>query len=91
MAAFCEVSQILPVFNEGWEPDWDRTTIKHCIQTVGGELVTFATFECRRLLAFKTEEKAQLFLKEKIDLIILNLLSCCAKSGTRKPRINGVG
>jgi hypothetical protein len=45
------------------------TTIKHCIQTVEGELVTFATFECRRLLAFKTEEKAKLFLKEKIDLI----------------------
>ena len=69
MAAFCTLSQILPVFNEGWEPDWDKTTIKHCIHTVEGELVTFTTFECRRLLAFKTEEKARLFLKEKIDLI----------------------
>jgi hypothetical protein len=36
---------------------------------VEGRLVIFTTFECRRLLAFKTDEKAQLFLKEKIDLI----------------------
>jgi hypothetical protein len=69
IVAYCELSQILPVFNEGWEPDWDRTTIKHCIQTVEGRLVTFTTFECRRLLAFKTEEKAKLFLSEKIDLV----------------------
>jgi hypothetical protein len=33
------------------------------------KLVTFATFECRRFLAFETEKKAKLFLKEKIDLI----------------------
>jgi hypothetical protein len=33
MAAFCTLSQILPIFNEGWEPNWDEETIKYRIRT----------------------------------------------------------
>jgi hypothetical protein len=33
MVAFCELSHILPVFNEGWEPNWNEETIKHGIRT----------------------------------------------------------
>jgi hypothetical protein len=33
MVAFCEISQIMPVFNEGWEPDHSYETMKWCIQT----------------------------------------------------------
>ena len=72
MAAFCALSQILPIFNEGWEPDWLTTedTIKQCIRTFeNGAIQVYGTFDFRSFLAFETEEKAMLFLKEKIDLI----------------------
>jgi hypothetical protein len=70
IAAFCEVSHILPIFNEGWEPDWDADTIKQCIRTFeNGAIQVYGTFDFRSFLAFETEEKAMLFLKEKIDLI----------------------
>ena len=70
MAAFCTLSQILPVFNEGWEPDWDEETIKHRIRTYeDGAIQVCCTFGYPAFLTFKTEEKAMLFLKEKIDLI----------------------
>ena len=72
MAAFCTISQILPIFNEGWEPDWSTTedTIKQCIRTFeDGSIHVYGTFDYRSFLAFETEEKANLFLKEKIDLI----------------------
>ena len=72
IAAYCELSQILPVFNEGWKPDWSTTedTIKQCIRTFeNGAIQVYGTFDFRSFLAFETEEKAMLFLKEKIDLI----------------------
>jgi phage pi2 protein 07 len=28
--AFCELSQILPIFNEGWNPDWNKNYEKWC-------------------------------------------------------------
>ena len=70
MVAFCELSHILPVFNEGWEPNWNEETIKHGIRTFeDGAIQTYGTFGYPAFLAFETEEKAELFLKEKIDLI----------------------
>jgi hypothetical protein len=33
MVAFCELSQILPIFNEGWNPDWSKNYEKWCIKT----------------------------------------------------------
>jgi hypothetical protein len=69
MAAFCEASQILPIYNEGWEPDWSTTDDKWFIQTINNKLKVYCTFEFHRFLVFETEEKARLFLKEKIDLI----------------------
>ena len=70
MTAFCELSHILPVFNGGWEPNWDEETIKHRIRTYeDGAIQVCCTFGYPAFLAFETEEKAKLFLKEKIDLI----------------------
>ena len=69
MAAFCTLSHILPIFNEGWEPDWTDGTPKSCIETVGGDIHTAFYFNYANFLAFETQEKAKLFLKEKIDLI----------------------
>jgi hypothetical protein len=60
MAAFCTLSQILPVFNEGWEPDWTDGTPKSCIETVGGDIHTAFYFNYANFLAFETQEKAKL-------------------------------
>jgi hypothetical protein len=38
MAAFCTLSQILPIYNKGWEPDWTDSTPKCCIETVGYDI-----------------------------------------------------
>jgi hypothetical protein len=67
--AFCELSQILPIFNEGWESDFGDGKMKWCIKTAEGKVKVVAYYICSHFLAFETEEKAKLFLKEKIDLI----------------------
>jgi hypothetical protein len=69
MVAYCELSQILPVFNEGWEPQHSYETMKWCIQTSDHGINIYSTYLYNALLTFKTEEKAELFLKERIDLI----------------------
>jgi hypothetical protein len=69
MAAFCTLSQILPIYNEGWEPQHSYETMKWCIQTSDHGINIYRTYLYNALLTFKTEEKAELFLKEKIDLI----------------------
>ena len=69
MAAFCTLSQILPAFNEGWESDFGDGKMKWCIKTAEGKVKVVAYYICSHFLAFETEEKAKLFLKEKIDLI----------------------
>jgi hypothetical protein len=69
MAAFCELSQILPIFNEGWNPDWSKNYEKWCIKTTNLGINVTGYNHIPHFLAFKTKEKAELFLKEKIDLI----------------------
>jgi hypothetical protein len=43
--------------------------MKWCIKTAEGKVKIVAYYICSHFLAFETEEKAKLFLKEKIDLI----------------------
>ena len=69
LQAFCELSHILPIFNEGWESDFGDGKMKWCIKTAEGKVKIVAYYICSHFLAFETEEKAKLFLKEKIDLI----------------------
>ena len=71
IVAFCELTQILPVFNEGWEPTWKREKdIKWCIIRVDDRYYVVDKYYERHLLAFKTKEKAELFLKLKKPLVI---------------------
>ena len=69
VAAFCELSQILPNYNQGWEPDWNERSAKWCIQTVKNEIKVRSSYYVRTFLAFETESKANLFLKEKKSLV----------------------
>jgi hypothetical protein len=69
MVAFCELSQILPIFNEGWNPDWNKNYEKWCIKTTNLGINVVGYNHIPHFLAFQTKKKAELFLKEKIDLI----------------------
>jgi hypothetical protein len=69
VAAFCELSQILPIFNEGWEPDWNKNYEKWCIKTTSLGINVTGYNHIPHFLSFETKEKAELFLKGKINLI----------------------
>ena len=69
MVAFCELSQILPIFNQGWNPDWNKNYEKWCIKTTSLGINVVGYNHIPHFLAFQTKKKAELFLKEKIDLI----------------------
>jgi hypothetical protein len=49
--------------------------MKWCIKTAEGKVKVVAYYICSHFLAFETEEKAKLFLKEKIDLKIVSILN----------------
>ena len=67
--AFCELSQILSIFNEGWEPDWNDLNHKWSIRTTDSGIKILHHFTTPVFLSFETKEKAELFLKGKINLI----------------------
>jgi hypothetical protein len=64
MEAFCKLSHVMAVFNQGWKPDWSTSVDKWYIQTVSNEIKVCCTYQFHQLLVFETEEKAKLFLKE---------------------------
>jgi hypothetical protein len=67
MESFCRLSHIIPVYNEGWTPNWHEKSIKWCIETVQTDMKLNFNYYKPCFLAFETEEKAKLFFKEKID------------------------
>ncbi|VVM21790.1 hypothetical protein BSPWISOXPB_4310, partial [uncultured Gammaproteobacteria bacterium] len=70
VVAFCELTQLLPAFNEGWEPEWSYSAgIKWVIVKIKGGFNVRCEYSGRKLLAFKTKEKAELFLMLKKPLI----------------------
>ena len=69
MVAFCELSHILSIFNYGWEPERSCDIMKWCIQTGDNDINVYGSYRHNSFLLFETEKKAELFLKEKIDLI----------------------
>lgn len=71
IVAFCELTQLLPAFNEGWEPVWkEEKDIKWCIIRIDDRYYVVEKYYDRHLLAFKTKEKAELFLKLKKPLVV---------------------
>jgi hypothetical protein len=70
ISALCQLSHILPVYNEGWKPDWEAEQKKWCIYRVNSEYKISSTFNHNMLLSFETEEKAKCFLSEEINLLV---------------------
>ena len=70
ISALCQLSHILPTYNEGWKPEWDGVDDKWCIHRVKSACKVSKSIHNNMLLSFETKEKADLFLKEKINLVV---------------------
>ena len=70
IAALCELSHILPIYNQGWKPDWSTNKDKWYLQRFNYEVKVTCSYNAHHFLTFETKEKAEFFLKEKINLIV---------------------
>lgn len=56
-------------YNEGWQPNYKNKETKYTIYTWSGLLTDGDTFDCNRILCFKTEEIRDKFLEEQRELL----------------------
>lgn len=52
-----------------FEPDWENSQCKYCIQYINNKVVPYDYYVMSRILAFKTKETRDLFLKTFENLI----------------------
>lgn len=68
--ALAQLSQLMKVYNDGWNPDWTNTEDKYVIFVHSNEIrAEYYTF-IQRFLAFKTLELRDNFLENFKDLIL---------------------
>ena len=79
MIAYAQLTQLmaLPCFNGDWKPSWDSKDLKYCIHSYGKQqLIIIHSYKIQQFLAFKSEEKAKIFLelyKDLIDIFFQNV------------------
>ena len=56
-------------YNEDWEPDWRDDNSKYCIEIYQGRIISECYRGTSRVLAFKTQEIRNEFLREQKELI----------------------
>lgn len=56
-------------YNKGWQPDWTDDTWKYIIENYRGEIETERTCGNGKILAFKSKEIRDKFLKEQRELL----------------------
>ena len=72
MLAYAQLTQLmaLPCFNGDWKPTWDNKYLKYCIYSYGNQQLTIShSYTYKQFLAFKSGEKAKIFLELYKDLI----------------------
>ena len=69
--AYAQLTQLmaLPCFNGDWKPKWNNVELKYFIYSDGEKLVIGNCYSYHKFLAFKSEEKAKIFLELYKDLI----------------------
>lgn len=67
--AMAQLSQLMYVYNDGWEPDWSNNYDKYCIEVMNNTFLIHLFTKYNSFLAFKTEELAKEFLKNFEELI----------------------
>ena len=56
-------------YNEGWQPNYKNKETKYTIYTWSGLLTDGETFDCNRILCFKTKEIRDMFFEEQKELL----------------------
>ena len=71
MLAYAQLTQLmaLPCFNGDWKPKWNNVELKYFIHSDGEKLVIGNCYSHHKFLAFRSKEKAQIFLGLYKDLI----------------------
>ena len=67
--AMAQLSQLMYIYNDGWEPDWSNLQLKYCIVRTVNKLTLKSHNDIYQFLAFKTSELAEKFLKNFEPLI----------------------
>jgi len=67
--AMAKLSQLMYVYNDGWEPDWSNSSPKYVVRRYYNKLEADIKCNIYEFLSFKTKELRDLFLKNFEDLI----------------------
>ena len=68
--AMAQLSQLMKVYNDGWEADWSYySQVKFCIGFTRENLEIDEWHDYRQFLAFKDQETAVLFIENFTELI----------------------
>lgn len=71
MLAFMQLITLRDIYNNGWEPDWDNhDETKYCIYGWSNTIDTDIFSSDHAILAFKTEELRDEFLRNFEELIV---------------------
>jgi hypothetical protein len=67
--AMAQLSQLMKVYNDGWEPDYSVNKNKYYIFFIKNEIIKGTDFYYQNFLSFKDEETRDLFLENFRELI----------------------
>lgn len=68
--ALAQLCQLRDRYNDDWKPNWNISSpVKWCIDIDGDKIIKNTYYSINRLLAFKTQELRDKFLKNFKDLI----------------------
>lgn len=67
--AMAQLSQLMAVYNDGWEPDWVGSDLKYIIGRLDNNICSSNTCSHYSFLTFKSEEIRDKFLKNFEPLI----------------------
>jgi hypothetical protein len=67
--AMAQLSQLMKVYNYGWEADWTNSEYKYCIGFTSENLEIDNWIDYRQFLALKDQETAVFFLENFRELI----------------------
>jgi hypothetical protein len=67
--ALAQLSQLIKVYNDGWEPDWTDDEFKFCIYFIRNSITSQSLQNIKVFLSFKDAEIRDLFLENFRELI----------------------
>jgi hypothetical protein len=67
--AMAQLSQLMKVYNNGWQPDWTDIEYIYCIGFTNEKLYIDKWYDYKQFLSFKDRKTAELFLENFRELI----------------------